>query len=476
MIDPELEAFKWPTEVAAALLNGWDIKLNGETSLVRTAKVLRADINAAVFEGVAWPGLNVWVWWRARVSAHSAKVRFWFQIGYGSRSRTAPTFKRETVLATTGNRYLTLLEAPSTADPRILHGQGVSIKTVEVDFVTGAAEWLVPPAFKETDFVPRYATKTGGKWAYMGLKHDVAAKTLEEWRKELYPMGAYAGQFRHDDGRVLTEADVPDSVVGSHFHERARDRGFIKYTDPDNPWMDRHAFGIREPDDQHNSIIDTVVQVHLEHPDDEGLAMLVENSAEYWLKALPGHDKGTTHHRASSGRRGPGRNLKAFSWMHVDLERTKPALADKIALRAGEHWLEVRAAVLRNFADRGHPWTFFGGRAVINPSEVGIFFWGLYVFDRYLNALGVDDPEIGWLKDAAAKFCFDRFHVWPSGAFGIAWTVDGKTFEVEAGNSKPTSSHFAWLAATSYEPTTTEEHEKLERIKALEVEPRFRGF
>lgn len=470
-------SFTFPKPVADAILGGWDLKLNTE-SLVRSAHLVRSDINHAVFEGVVWPGANSWTWWRCRVNAHNSKVRFWFQTAYGSRSRTAPTFKRDTIVATSEGMVPIVIETPSVADPVILHGQGVSLNTCEVDFETGSNMWLVLPGFEETDYVPRYATKTGGKWAYMGLDFPISSHDIDYWRKQLYPAGAYGGQFMHDNGKRVTEADVPDSVVSSHFHERAKDTGWIKYTDPNAPWKDRHAFGIREPDDQHNSIVDAISQAHAMWPEDEGFAMLVIRSAEFWLKAQPGRNKGTTHQYEGVGVRGPGRNLKSFTNMHSSLVlQNEGYLVNEIGKRALEMWDYQKSSIAWNIKDHGHMWSFYGDD-LINPSEVGIYFWGLWSFNRYLVANGIYDPELHWVMEQTAKLCFDSWRddwVTRPGQWGVPWTLDGKTFKPTS-LVKPSSGHFAWLGAMHYDPTNRSEEDKQAGIfAAAPSEQKFRG-
>lgn len=482
-----LQLFKWPEKVANAVLSGWSPTINGHR-LVDGAKLVKADADYAVFEGVLFPGAAVWVWWRARIEAGSEKVRFWFQPGYGSTADSRPRIPRETVVFSDAGVSV-ILEAPDQEDAEVLQGQGVSLSTLVVDFQSPGfiRDVYAPRGFTPTKYVPRDATQTGGEWPYMGLIHDVENEPLDFWREQLYAMGVYGGKFT-DGKKLLTELDVPEAVLHEgRFHAHARDSGHIHYTDPANPWRDRKAFAVVEADTQHNSLLDVVCQAYLAYPEDEGLAMLAISGAEYWLMALPGRAKGTSHHEPGQ-ERAQGRNLKCFVWLHRAFRKMGNApLAERIAARTQQIWHAQRDKARERYEASGLPFTHYGERGVrggvYNPSEVGIHYWGLLMLDEELRSLGVEDGDLHALMGACREFCYRSFGRHWGLTWGFPWEVtQGVTGAIRPVRSKrPTSPHFAYLAAAHYEHRDSDGDSDGDKTKALEqigddIEDRFKTW
>lgn len=467
-------AFELHPALLAKLHSGWDMKFNHQSFLQNMRRLWATD-EVAVFQAVLWPTKNAWAWVRARVESGSPKVHFWAQVGYGSRDHFAPRFDREFIAACAGDRHQ-MIESPTPEVPTILHGQGVTMKSLRIDFETADADLLAPRPLEPTDYVPRDATQTGGKWGYMGLTHPIAKHDLVYWQKQLYALGNYGGQYMHKHGSLVTEKDVPNAVGGFYFHERAYDKGWIAYSDPRNPWRDSSAAGWVGADYEHLSIYDALCQAYLAHPKDEGFAMLIVVGAERVLMELPGRAKGTTHHLAQQ-HRAQGRTLKTLVWLHRALDRMGYVeLRDRIAHRAVEVLQWQLVAWRKNMRDRGKPWMHFGrgGLRAYNPSEIGIHFWGLKALDDYLEVLGVEHAGLQMMLRETARFCFDAYRDYGDGGWNVPWFInlDG-TLPPDDDGSSP---HFAWLAAVNHKPQSAEEQQKLQAIQKVgdRLDPRWK--
>jgi hypothetical protein len=464
---------------------GWTLFANGDEPgsrvlILASAKLLNIYADGrAVWEALTKIG-NAWLRLRAMARSGCPIVTFHLRLVYGDTSLEAPTFEREDIGLQSEFHPMVDAQIERWSDQRIMHGQGTTVQRFEIDFqnltVTRGVE--DPDDFlRPNPYCPPNPNQTGGLWPYMGITHEEAPLP------NLYMLGGYGGYFQHhDDGRLVTEADYPDlQTHGAIIHSKSKDRGWIRYTNPDEPWRDRMAVFENQQDQQHYCLFSPLAQTSILHHEDEGLHMLLEAAAHVFMRDNPAVPRGTAHANSPT-ERGQGRILKTG----VDLYRALMShgdidLANMVGTRTWERWLIDKAAFKQRFNEHGIGFARWGGDNLhYSASEIGIHFWGVWVLAQAIKSFTVliaPTPEeleaVQWWLEEAADWLFASFR-FEDGRWGVPYFEDREHRTPNEGLAS--SPHFAWLGATKHKPRDADEEAKMQGIVAIgeHMEMRFK--
>jgi hypothetical protein len=463
------EGFVYHQAIVDAFASGWDITVGSDSLVAASSPYSETDTERQFESFIKY--LDGWVKMGVSVKTGSSKVRYWLMSGYGRTSIFKPSFIRQSVEAVISGSTQHLVNIDEFGGT-VVHGQGTPPVCFDYDFDTEELTILSQQhSSVRTHYCPKDGNQTGGNWHYMGITFPIANFDIGYWRDQLYPLGNYGGTFVDDDGTWATEAEWPNAVLagGTHFHRDTKT--WIKYTHERDPWRDKGS--IRTPDMQHLSLQDPVCQAYIAHPDDIGLRWLVEIAANRYLMQVPGWDKGT--YRWDPGQaRANGRVEKAATNLFKALMvmgRTELALAVGVrGMTRLQNQIVQFAGDLRNGRT---PWPYFEGEGKHSPAEIGIWWWGLNEIDEMLEEVGVQIPELDYIKDEASRFVFDSFYIAANGKVDVPYFVrtDWSHDLIPSGGE-----HFCYLAARNAHIVGAEDERKMELIHALadDIEPRFK--
>lgn len=437
-----------------------------------------------------------WVHLSAEVETGSPRVRFTGSKIYGDETYSDPTLPRLTT-----HINLTKFDGAKTegilildelrASARTYNGQGTTIVAADVDFAEQTITRLpgIPRhGIWSGRYVPRYATQTGGKWAYMGPHHNLTAKTEEEWMAALYAMLSYPGFFLNDDGSFMEEREWPDRVVGAggHWHQKARDKGFINYkgTLPNGkpaeaPWdwetgLQQDGEEMRFGDSQHMTATSSVAaEACLRWPRNEGFRRIVLAIAARFPLQVNDHGPRSKHEVD----RGSARPLM----LAIDLWRALQRQGDTYALGLSVPLAARAGFVLRSVLDLfkanpDWPWDDFGSEGWAATGEAGLVWWALHQVLELYDDIGLPAGE-GWrgeiiqAREITERFCFESFMELADG-FGVPYRRhrDGRHSDETS-----SSTHFVWQAAARYTHPPSEARRKAKILEmGAGVEPKWK--
>jgi hypothetical protein len=462
----------------------WSLSVPFGPDLFASARLLKVHPDGrAVWESLTSVG-NAWIRLRAMAKSGSPIVRFHVWHVYGDTSLEAPTFERKTIDIQSDFEPMVDMAIEQDSPDGIMHGQGTTVQAFEVDFQNLTARRIFwngthgDPYLHPNPYCPPNPNQTGGLWPYMGITHESAATP------HLYMLGGYGGYFQHhDDGRLVTEADYPDlQTHGAIIHSKSKDRGWIKYTNPDEPWRDRMAVFENQQDQQHYCLFSPLAQKSIQCPDDEGLHMLLEAAAHVFMRDNPAVPRGTAHANSPT-ERGQGRILKTgIDLFEALMAHGDTVLANQVGVRVWERWLIDKAAFKQRFDADGIGFARWGGDNLhYSASEIGIHFWGVWVLAQAIKSFTVliaPTPEeleaVQWWLEEAADWLFASFR-FEDGRWGVPYYEDREHRTPNEGLAS--SSHFAWLGATKHKPRDADEEAKMQGIVAIgkHLERRFKG-
>lgn len=363
------------------------------------------------------------------------------------------------------------------------NGQGTGMIEMLADISLGTAVVSAGTGdITSSDYVPRYATKTGGDWPYMGARHFPNSDSLQTWKERLYPLLSYPGWFMLADGRPLEEADMPDVVItaSGNFHDAAADTGPLNYDQvmPNGelataPWdwegapdkVDGKQF--RAPDDQHLTVYSAPAEAADAFPTCEGfrlLALLIANRFPLQMNDVGPQSKIEVD-------RGAARPLMVACdlWMALGTRPAGDGTAHHYATAMAERAQRNGLLLLDIFdANPEWPWDTFGGiEGRASTAETGLVWWALEGLRCVVPIGDPMHPRINAAQAKTARFCFDAFQTFPNGEFGVPYWVhqDGSNRGSASG-----SDHFCYAGARACEIDlqNPEEVTKMQLLEDLE--------
>ena len=458
-----------PRCIDALEVDKWTLRVKG-VDLLANAKFHHGYTDRIVWQSLTKVGP---IWFRVRIALNhnSAVAQFWIWPVYGDTGDGTSLFPRRQLYVTSLNAPLVDMPVEEDGD-FILHGQGVSMRYLWVDFDQVTSDFDSGAILKPNALCPQNPNQTGGNWPYMGITFP-PRETFE--LEELYMLGGYGGYFQHEcTGEWVTEKDKPDLQANSHIHEFSKDPGWINYTNPDATWQDRMAIFQANQDGQHCCLWSVLAQAAKAHYRKEGLQMLLEAAVHVYTRAFPDEPRGTTHHD-SGQERGQGRILKSAVDMNLALRDKELALV--VGIRGVERYRIDMQAALKRLQSGMLPFApFLDG---YSTNEIGIHYWGMWKLAKVLesvNQLDVLPILQHWLALARA-WCFESFRWYDipgDRRWAYPYVEAADHTEIRGGVS---SAHFGWLAATHYEPQNPTEIEKMKAILELgdHYPARFKG-
>lgn len=444
----------------AKQLTKWSLFVGG-VDILKNLKPLRVEDQRTVFESRT-KVKHAWVILRAEVLKRVPHlIKAWAWTIYGDTSISEGYLPRLDLRLTSTPGQLPQvdlqLEEPTMEEPMILQGQGRSVRQFYVDFKKLTFAALPGDIAEPNPFCPHHPNSTGGNWAYMGMHYFGAH--LEQ----LFMLGAYGGYFLNDDGSFLTEAQRPQLQANVVVHRYSNDPGWMHYGEG------AHMATFQDNQDtQHYCLFSPLAEL-FDASHNEGLRMLCEAAVHHTMRYIPSKPRGTSHSN-SGGERGQGRPLKTMVDLAFVLREADPSLSKLIGTRAIERVLIDIEAFKARMESTGIGLAPFFRPDIYTANEVGIHYMGMWRLRQVLNMLGAEEvlPEVNWWLDFASKWLFDSFRFWDVPGYRVWGVPYYEHADHSTDNGGPvSSSHFAWLGATHYQPTTPSEVEKMKHILEL---------
>ena len=350
---------------------------------------------------------------------------------------------------------------------RLLNGQGPAPFEVYHDFRTRKTTIINDTEFQSNQFIPTGSNGTGGLWAYFGVTHHGPLPTID-----LYQVGNYSGVWLHADGTPLLQSEYPKAYMNSHWHRDSK--GYIKYSSPSDPWMDRggrdqHGKDFQNPDGRHLSIYCAPLEAARRDPTNPSLQIITEDIARRLMWAFPEEDLGYFRFKPGAERRQGRILLVSDDAVQALRAQGNYALADELLIHVAKR--EVYAHKVWRDRLKSGRLPFSGWGDLVSPAEVGIHYWGLRAIrNLFPESKGPFIDELDWMLKTCAEFCFKWTKRWESS--GQVWYAPPYRINQVTGEDDGPSNgmHFCWMAAVSVNSADTE---KMKAIAEMAFEKRF---